>query len=342
MDRKLGVGILGTGWVSTEHIKAFEKNPHTRVVAICSRDRARAEAKRRALNVLHARAYDDYEQMLQQDDLDIVVICTPHEQHVEQGVAAAEAGKHIVMEKPVAITLPSLRQLDKAVRKNRVKTVVSFVLRWNPMFEWIKSVLAQRLLGNLFYIEADYIHGIGPEAPTYRWLHLRKHAGTAVLAGGCHAVDAVRWFMQKKAVEVQGYTCTSKTNPLRYDYPTTSVTLIKFADGSLGKVTTCFEARCPYTFPVTILGDEGSIRDNRIATKKWKGQLDWATVPTIRPESGDVTHHPFQGEADHFVDCILKDRESHCNIADAVQTHEICLATEISAREHCPVKLPLR
>jgi predicted dehydrogenase len=342
MQKKLGVAIVGTGWVSTEHIKVYENNPHTRVVAIYSRERARAEAKRRQLGVMHARCYDRYKDMLRQDDVDIVVICTPHDQHVAQAVAAAEAGKHLVIEKPIAITLPSLRALQKAVAKNKVKTVVSFVLRWNPMFDWIKSVLAQKLLGNLFYVETDYIHGVGPEAPTYAWLHKRKPTGTAILAGGCHAVDAVRWFMQKEAVEVMAYTCTSKTNPLKYEYPPNSVTIIKFADGSMGKVTTSLEARGPYTFPIAILGDQGTIRDNRISTKKWKGQTGWATVPTIKPDSGDVSHHPFQGEADHFVECIINNKESHCNVADAVKTHEICLATELSARKRCAIKLPLR
>jgi predicted dehydrogenase len=341
MDKQFGVGILGTGNVSTEYFRAFEKNPHTRVVAVCSGDRARAEAKRREMGVLHARCYDRLKDMLKQDDLDIVVICTRHDQHVAQGVAAAEAGKHLVVEKPIAITLPGLRALAKAVRKNKVKTVVSFVLRWNPMIGWIKSVLAQKLLGNLFYVEADYIHGIGPDIRIYEWLRTRRMGGSVTLSGGCHAVDAVRYIMQKKAVEVEAYTWTSKTNRYRYEYPPNSVTLIRFADGTVGKVATTFEANGPYTFPVTILGDAGSIRDNRIFSSKWKGQQTWAAVPTVQPDSGDVSHHPFQEEADHFVDCILQNKESHCNVADAVETHEICLATEISSRERRAVRLPL-
>ena len=71
------------------------------------------------------------------------------------------------------------------------------------------------------------------------------------------------------------------------------------------------------------------------------GQTDFATIPTILPDSGDVTHHPFQGEIDHLVDCILNDKESSANVEDGVKTHEICLAAEISAREGGSVKLPL-
>jgi predicted dehydrogenase len=71
------------------------------------------------------------------------------------------------------------------------------------------------------------------------------------------------------------------------------------------------------------------------------GQTDFATIPTILPDSGDVTHHPFQGEIDHLVDCILNDKESFVNVEDSVKVHEICLAAEISAREGGSVKLPL-
>lgn len=76
-------------------------------------------------------------------------------------------------------------------------------------------------------------------------------------------------------------------------------------------------------------------------TKRWPGQTSWATVPAILPDTAEVSHHPFAGQMNHFVECILLDRESHCNVADAVKTHEICLAAEISTREGRPVYLPL-
>jgi predicted dehydrogenase len=66
-----------------------------------------------------------------------------------------------------------------------------------------------------------------------------------------------------------------------------------------------------------------------------------AEIPSILPDSGDVSHHPFQGQIDHFVECILTDTESHCNLEDAAKTHEICFAAETSAQEGQPVPLPL-
>src|SRR5947207_1669340 len=98
----LGVGILGTGWVAGAHIDNFKKVPGCDVVAINSRDKARARAKAAEHGVRAAAAYDDLGEFLAHPGLDIVVICTPHPNHPAETIASAKAGKHIVIEKPVA------------------------------------------------------------------------------------------------------------------------------------------------------------------------------------------------------------------------------------------------
>lgn len=339
--KSLGVGIVGTGWVAGSHIRAFEANPHTEVRALVSRDRTRAIAKAQECNLTLCRAYERLEDMLNDPGVHIVSICTPHHLHVEQGVAAAKAGKHLVLEKPVALDLAGLRELQAAVRAARVKTVVCFVLRWNPLFEMIKALLAQGTIGNLFLAEVDYLHGIGPWYAQYSWNIKKQIGGSSLLTAGCHAVDGLRWFVGKRAVEVFAYSSFSPKNPLNYEYEPNSITLVKFSDGTLGKVSSSVECVQPYIFNIQLFGDQGTIRNNQVFSKRWTGQQGWATIPTILPDSGDVTHHPFKDEINHFVECILNDRESHANLEDAALTHEICYASEIAARERRPVALPL-
>ncbi len=340
-EKSLGVGIVGTGWVSTPHIQSFERNPFTRVAAICSRDRERARRKADSMGLSDCAAYDHYEAMLRDPQVQIVSICTPHNYHAEQAMLAAQAGKHILLEKPVALDLPSLRALDLAVRESGVKTVVSFVLRWNPLFQWIKSMLAQRTIGELFYAEVDYLHGIGPWYDQYPWNIRKEMGGSSLLTAGCHAVDGMRWFLQKEAVEVYAMANFSRSNSLKYEYEPNIITLIGFAGGALGKVASSVECAMPYVFNIELLGEEGTIRNNQIFSRKWEGQKGWATVSTVMPDSGDVSHHPFHGEVDHLVDCIRTNVESHVNVSDAVKTHEICLAAGMSAATRKPVSLPL-
>lgn len=341
MSEILGAAILGTGDVTGGHIRAYLANPHTEVRALLSRDRDRAEAKARAHGLERCCAYTDLDQLLKRDDIQIVSVCTPHHLHVEQAVACAQAGKHVVVEKPVALDLEGLRKLDRAIREAGVRSVVSFVLRWNPLFENIRALIADGMIGDIFHGEVDYLHGITKDLALYPWVRQKQFGGSALLTAGCHAVDALRWFVQQEAVEVFSYATTSRGNPLEYEYDPNSVTLVRFAGGVMGKVTTSIESVAPYTFSIVLMGNGGTIRDNRVFSKRWPGQNGWATIPAILPDSGVVEHHPFVPQIAHFVDCIQRGVESHCNVADAVKTHEICLAAELSRAGGRPVALPL-
>jgi len=96
-----GVGLVGAGWVASEHIKAFEANPDTRVVAICSSSRKSAEAKVKEMGIT-AEVCDSYDELLARPDVDIVSIATPNHLHFEEVMKASEAGKHMLIEKPAS------------------------------------------------------------------------------------------------------------------------------------------------------------------------------------------------------------------------------------------------
>ncbi|MBI4556741.1 MAG: Gfo/Idh/MocA family oxidoreductase, partial [Candidatus Hydrogenedentes bacterium] len=246
MAKTMGVGVVGTGWVSGEHIRAFQENPHTEVRALCSRTEASAKAKAAECGI-DCAVFTDYGQMLDKAGIDIVAVATPPDRHRDEAVAAAEAGKHLLLEKAIATTLEDARAIRGAVAKARVKSVVSFVLRWNPLFEIIKNLLDDNAIGNLFFAEVDYFHGIGPWYKQYKW-NVKKEVGTSsLLSAGCHAMDGLRWFMGGEIVEVFQYSAFGKgPDFLDYEYNPTSCTVCKFADGRIGKVASCVECVQPY------------------------------------------------------------------------------------------------
>ncbi len=328
---QIGIGIVGTGWVSGEHIKSYQKHPDTHVVALCNRTRANAERKAIEAGVPDAKIYDDYEAMLADPNIHAVSICTPPNQHSHEAILAAEAGKHILIEKSVANDPKSLGAMLRAVEKANVKTVVSFVLRWNLEFLWIKRMLAERAIGDIFYAEVDYWHNIGPQYVQFHWNKHKHIAGSVLLSAGCHAIDALRYFVGSEVKEVCAYS--NRRNGV-YEYDTNLVGILKFENGAIGKTCASFDCKNPYLFNIDLLGEKGTIRDNKIwATEYFGGQTDWVNVPTVRPDNGDVSHHPFDGEISHFIDCIQNDTESHVNLADAAKTHAICYAMDRSAEE---------
>ena len=104
-DGKLGVGVVGIGWVSHQHIGTLVTNPHTEVVGLCSGSLENAQNAKEEHGLSNAHCYNDYEQMLKQDNLDVIFICSTNEKHVDQAIAGAEAGNHLLIEKPAALEL---------------------------------------------------------------------------------------------------------------------------------------------------------------------------------------------------------------------------------------------
>jgi len=339
---KFGVGIIGAGWVAGEHIRAFQDHPNAEVVAISARDAGRAKACAAAQGV-DCDAYDNHADLIARDDVQIVVVASPPDCHAVQAIAAAQAGKHILLEKAMATTIEDAKAIRDAVAAAGVKSVVSFVLRWNPLFEIIKTQLADDAIGRVFLGEIDYFHGIGPWYKQYGW-NVKKDIGvSSLMSAGCHAMDGLRWFMGGEIVEVTQYATSGGGESFKeYEYSPTTCTLCRFADGRIGKVTSSIECVQPYVFSINLVGTHGAIRNNRLYSKtKFPGQTSWAEIPTILPDSGDVTHHPFKFEAAHLIDCITSGKESHASIADAYKTHEVCFAADRSGIEGRPVKLPL-
>ena len=339
---KLGVATIGTGWVSGEHIRAYKSNPNTEIRALCALTKELGQAKAAECG-LDVPIYTDYNKMFKEVDLDLVTVATPPNLHREHAIAIAQAGKHLMLEKPMATTYEDACAIRDAVAKAGVKSVVSFVLRWNPLFEIIKTQLADNTIGKLFLGEVDYYHGIGPWYAQYGWNVTKDVGVSSLLSAGCHAADAVRWFMGGEVAEVFQYGTFAKGPDFKeYQYNPTTCTVMRFTDGRLGKVTSCIECIQPYVFSINLVGTEGTIKNNQIYSRtKMRGQTTWAQVPTIMPDSGDVSHHPFTHEAAHLVDCILNNKESHCNVVDALKSHEICFAADRSGKEGKPVKLPL-
>jgi len=339
IDGKLGVAIHGAGQVAYAHAASWLKNPHVKLVSV-GQPRREPAVRLKATLGLHCAIHEEFEPLLKDDRIDILDLTGPIQVHTPQGSAAAQAGKHVLVEKPMCLSMDENRALRDAVAKAGVRSIVSFVLRWNPLFENLKALLGAGAVGKLFYTEVDYWHGLGPSWTGWGWAHKAENGGSTMLLGGCHAVDALRWFAGQEVVEVAAFGNSVKRN---FEFEANVVAILKFADGSIGKTSALFDAEIPYAFNIDLVGTEGSLRDNRIWSKKLlPGQTGWTTMQTVLPDSGAVEHHPFDAEINHFVDCILEGRESHCNIADAYRTHEVCLAIDRSmAQGGKPVRLPL-
>ena len=180
--------------MSTQHIAAYKSNPRSTVLAICDLSLEKAQQRVAEAGLQGVAVYDDFEKALRHPGIDIVSICTPQHIHCRQVLAAAAACKHMLIEKPLSTSLSDLRTMRRVVRQSGVRTVVGFVLRWNPLFRALKALLADNALGRPYYVETDYLSHNGSWWSGWNDARTVAQGVSAFLVGGCHAIDALRWF----------------------------------------------------------------------------------------------------------------------------------------------------
>jgi predicted dehydrogenase len=340
--QKLGVAIHGAGNVSTEHLRAYLAHPHCEVVAISSRTTEGAERKAHQLGLDPSRLgiYDSIDALVADRRVDALSICTPPAHHADETIAAARAGKHVLIEKPVATTPDELHRMRAAVAEAGVKTVVSFVLRWNPLVLTIKQMLADGVFGQTFFVQTAYWHNTVVAGYPGAKAGPRTSTISTMLGGGCHAMDMARYLIGADVTQV---TALTKDTVEGHASPANTAALVRFSNGTIGYVSACIEQWMPYVFNIDLFGDAGAIRGNRFFSRKYPGATGFVEIPTVMPDSGDVAHHPFPQEIDHFVECIRGGVESHVSLHDAVNTHEACFAADSSAANNgVPITLPLQ
>ena len=335
--KKYNVGIIGYGWVSTAHIAAINATPHAQVTAVySSRPLNPAE-----LTVRHGgsiKCYDKIDAFLADKDIHVVSVCSYPHQHAEQAIAAAKAGKHLIIEKPLALSWEDCQAVEKAVQRAGVKTCVCFECRFSSQFLTVKAILDKGLLGKIHYGEVDYYHGIGPWYGQYRWNTTKQSGGSSLLSAGCHAMDALLLCMGEDVDVVSAYS-THSTNPdfAKYEYPTTSVTILKFKDGRVGKCASVIDCLQPYYFHVHLVGSEGSLLDNKIYSTHLGG-LDknrWSQLSMKLLDSGDVADHPYQRQFEAFFTALDREEDMPLtSLAHAMRTHEVIFAADSSADRH--------
>jgi predicted dehydrogenase len=338
----LRVGIVGLGWAAGAHIETFKHVRGAQVAAVCSRRKHDpAELERRY--GLPLQAYDDYDRMLADDAIDIVDICSPPSLHARQAIAAARAGKHLLIEKPISLLWEEVKAVRDAIKKARVQGCVCFELRYSSQFQMVKAVVDQGLLGELHYGEVDYYHGIGPWYGQFPWNVKRDMGGSSLLSAGCHAMDALLMVMGAEVEEVTSYSTRSKSRTFApYQYDTTSTTILKFKGGKLGKVASVIDCLQPYYFHTHLVGSEGSLLDDKFHSAKLAGtdKSRWSTLATHLVDSGDVKDHPYQPQFQAFVDGVRAGRKMPLTDFDtALETHRVIFAADLSAQKGQPVKL---
>jgi predicted dehydrogenase len=331
--KTIPVGIVGYGWAATAHIDAINATRQGRVAAICSSrplDAAAVEARHGG----PIRVYRDLAAMLADPEIRVVDVTGYPSRHRDDAVAAARAGKHIILEKPMANSPGEVRDIVAAAREHGVRGCVCFELLFSSQAEATFALLREGLLGRLHYGEVDYYHGIGPWYGQFRWNTGKKDGGSALLTAGCHALDALLMVMGNEVDSVTSFSTKSKSDIFKpYEYDTTSVTLIHFKNGSIGKAAAVVDCLQPYYFHTHLCGSQGSLLDDKFHSMKLHTDKHaWSKLSMKMLDSGDVSDHPYQSQFQAFFDALDEGKDMPLtSFPEALKSFEVIFASDKSA-----------
>lgn len=333
--KKYNVGVIGYGSAATAHIAAINATRQGRVAAVYS-SRPLDSATLSAQHGGTIKAYQSLDALLADPDLDVVDITSYPSQHRDQAVAAAQAKKHVILEKPIANTPEEVREIVAAAEANGVKGCVCFECRYSNQFQVTKAVIDEGLLGQLHYGEVDYYHGIGPWYGQYRWNTEKREGGSALLTAGCHALDALLMLMGSDVETVSSLSTKSSNEAFTpYEYDTSSVTILRFKNGAVGKTAAIVDCLQPYYFHTHLVGSEGSLLDDKFHSAKLKADKGhWSRLSMKMLDSGDVSDHPYQAQFQSFFDALDAGRDMPLtSFKEAARTFDVIFAADRSAAQ---------
>jgi UDP-N-acetyl-2-amino-2-deoxyglucuronate dehydrogenase len=329
--KKLNFGIIGCGRIAYKHAEAIKKNEKANLLYVCDIIEERAVDYKNKYGA--ERYFTDYHEMLEMPDLDVVNICTPSGMHAEMGIAAARAGKHVIVEKPMALSSIDADALINACDENGVKLAVCFQNRFNPPVQKLRRALEEGRFGKLTHASA-----------VVRWFRPQDYydqaswRGTWAMDGGClmnqsiHNIDLLQWMMGP-VESVFGYTAN---NFRKIEAEDVGVAVLKFKNGALGVIeasTTIYPENLEET--LAIFGEKGTvmlggIAVNKIETWKFADSQD----ENLEMEQQDVPNvYGFGHDAliEDFIRAVIEDRRPYIDGREGIKSLRIVLGIYHSA-----------
>lgn len=337
---KLGIGVIGLK-MGNSHLVGYQNNPATRIVGVCDLDKEKVREKAKEFGATIAST--DYKDLLKSKDINIISVATPDYLHCEHSVAAMEAGKDVLCEKPMAPTLKDCIKMIRTAEKTKRKFMIGQICRFAPGFVKTKELIDSGEIGELFLVESEYAHNYSKVGGVGGWRKDPIKRREPFLGGACHAVDLLRWIASdvEEAFAYSNHRCL-------LDWPVDDCTMavFKFKNGIIGKVMCSIGCIRPYTMRSVFYGTEGTIiSDNtspyiQLCAKKL---LVEEKPPSFDRLPVDLhTSHNLGAEAEinELVNCILEDKPSVVMDAkEGTRTVATCLAAIESAKTGKPVKV---
>lgn len=341
------VGLIGSQFVSTIHAESLKMVPNAEILAVASKTEEHVKAFAQKHEIPHY--FTDYKKLLEMDEIDMVIIGVPNYLHAQITVDAANAGKHVVCEKPLCMNLKEADLMIETCKKNKVKLMYAEELCFTPKYVRLKQLIEEGALGEVYMVKQSEKHD-GPHSPWF-W-DVEKSGGGVVLDMGCHAFEFFRWILGKPEVESIYADMGTYVHKDKTKGDDNSVVIVKFANGVTCLAEESWAKKGGMDDRAEVYGSEGVAYANLLmgnailtysevgygyAVEKASTTKGWSF--TIYEEAWN---YGFPQEMQHFVNCVANDTEPLETGEDGKIVLEMIFAAYESAKTGRKVKMPFK
>jgi len=334
---QVGIGIIGLGTISELHLKAYQNNPNAKLVAVCDLNEERARAKAEKYGV--PNVYTDYREMLANPDVHAISVCTWNNTHALFSIAALDAGKHVLVEKPLCKTVEEAHEIEAAVRRSGKQLQVGFVRRYGSNTGIVRSFLENGELGEIYYAKASCIRRVGNPGGWFG--DVQRSGGGPLIDVGVHVIDLCWYLMGRPKVKsVSGNTYDklgNRSNVRNFahykaaDYSPDNNTvedlanaMIRFDNGASLLVDVSFSLHAKEDeLTVKLYGTKGGVElEPQLTFVLEKHDTMLNAVPQIDSLTFDFASG-FQAEIDHYIAVCRGEKETLSPVEDGVEMMKI-------------------
>lgn len=346
MAEKIKVAIIGVGSIAETHIGAYLKNPNVELYAFCDINEKRLKEMGEKYGV--ERLYTDKDEMLKDESIDAVSVCTWNSEHAPCTIAALNAGKHVLCEKPMATSVEDAIAMKEAAEKNGRLLMIGFVRRFGNDMQILNDFKEADFFGDIYYSKATYIRRNG--SPGGWFGDIARSAGGPLIDLGVHVIDFVRYFLgNPKPVSVYGaafqklldrkniksgkeYVSAGASESDIFDVEDLASALIRFDNGSVLSVEAAFS--------LNTKNDRGDIElFGTKAGAKLSPELElyseangYMTNTNLCAETALSFDGLFENEINHYIDCIMNNTKCISPAQDGIDIMKILMAIYESAK----------
>jgi predicted dehydrogenase len=343
--KDVGVGLVGSGFVAEIHAEAFAHTPRATIrgVASATEEHVRRFAESRGIPAWHT----DFRRLVEQEDVDLLCVAAPNHLHRDIVVAAAQAGKHVIVEKPFARTLAEADEMIEQCRRAGVKLMYAEELCFAPKYVRAKQLVGEGALGDVFAVRHSEQHG-GPHADWF-W-DVDRSGGGVLMDMGCHSIEFFRWIYDKAPAESVIAELGTFVHADRTEGEDHAVVTIRFSGDRIGLLEVSWAKPGGMDDRAELIGSKGLtyvdiLRGSSLHTFS---EVGYGYAVEKAPETRgwtftmfeEIWNYGFPQEMRHFVDCVIDDREPLETGEDGRAVLELIYAAYLAGRGG-RVQLPL-